>query len=230
MRDDRRVIVALDMADSAAALKLADQLDPALCRVKVGKELFIAAGPAVVEALMQRGFDVFLDLKLHDIPHTVEKAVASAARLGVWMLTVHAAGGLEMMQAARRACRPGASPLLVAVTVLTSMTADALPEVGVQDDAFDQVQRLAVLAQRAAMDGVVCSAHEARTLRQLLGEDFLLVTPGIRPAGDPGHDQKRVATPAEALRNGSSYLVVGRSITDAPDPRHKLAQISNQLA
>lgn len=229
------VIVALDTHDPDAALALAGKLDPALCRVKVGKELFTAAGPALLDALHEQGHEVFLDLKFHDIPNTVQKAVAVAASQGVWMLTVHASGGRTMMEAAREGAREGAArkggrePLLVAVTVLTSLDQQDLDELGIQRSTAEQVQRLAALAQNSGMDGVVCSAAEVAGLRELLRKDFLLVTPGIRPEGDSHHDQKRVMTPAAALRAGSSHLVIGRPITRSTRPGERLAAICESL-
>lgn len=229
------VIVALDTHDPDAALALAGKLDPALCRVKVGKELFTAAGPALLDALHEQGHEVFLDLKFHDIPNTVQKAVAVAASQGVWMLTVHASGGRAMMEAAREGAREGAArrggrePLLVAVTLLTSLDQQDLDELGIQRSTVEQVQRLAALAQNSGMDGVVCSAAEVAGLRELLRKDFVLVTPGIRPEGDSHHDQKRVMTPPAALRAGSSYLVIGRPITRSTRPAERLAAICESL-
>jgi len=229
------VIVALDFHDPEAALALARQLDPSSCRVKVGKELFTAAGPALLDALHEQGHEVFLDLKFHDIPTTVNKAVAAAAARGVWMLTVHASGGRSMLRAARQGAREGAArsgvrePLLVAVTLLTSLDQRDLDELGIQRSTTEQVQRLAALAQESGMDGVVCSAVEVAELRALLRKDFLLVTPGIRPEGDSHHDQKRVVTPAAAIRAGSDYLVVGRPITRSTRPSQRLASICAQL-
>jgi orotidine-5'-phosphate decarboxylase len=212
--DNKRVIVALDVPDSPSALALAARLDPALCRVKVGKELFVDAGPAVVEALQRAGFEVFLDLKFHDIPNTVAGACRSAARLGVWMLNVHASGGSAMMRAAREAVSGFAKPpLVIGVTILTSLSTPELEPIGFRGSADDNVERLARLAQEAGLDGVVCSAQEAPRLRRACGAQFTLVTPGIRlPEGDKA-DQSRIATPAEAVRLGSDYLVIGRSIT-----------------
>ncbi|MHB8237410.1 MAG: orotidine-5'-phosphate decarboxylase [Acidithiobacillus ferrivorans] len=225
------LIVALDYANERDALVLADQLDPAACRVKVGKELFTACGPAIVERLQERGFDVFLDLKFHDIPQTVAKACSAAARLGVWMLNVHASGGSTMLRAAREAVNDATGTqrtLLVAVTVLTSMNDAALREVGVNSSVQDQVGRLATLAAECALDGVVCSALEASRLRAAVPE-LLRVTPGIRPAQDAGDDQRRIMTPAAALAAGSDFLVVGRPITAAEDPAWALSQILSAL-
>lgn len=225
------LIVALDYANERDALVLADQLDPAACRVKVGKELFTACGPAIVEHLQERGFDVFLDLKFHDIPQTVAKACRAAARLGVWMLNVHASGGSTMLRAAREAVNDAAGTrrtLLVAVTVLTSMNDAALREVGVNSSVQDQVGRLATLAAECALDGIVCSALEASRLREAVPE-LLRVTPGIRPAQYAEDDQRRIMTPAAALASGSDFLVVGRPITAAEDPALALSQILSEL-
>ena len=225
-----KIIVALDFADAASALALVARLDPALCRIKVGKELFTVAGPELVRALVARGFEVFLDLKFHDIPNTVAAACRAAAGLGVWMLNVHASGGRRMMAAAQQALADMPQrPRLVAVTVLTSMSAEDLIEVGVSDAPADQVLRLARLSQACKLDGVVCSAQEAAMLRADLGADFRLVTPGIRPAGAEAGDQRRVMTPAEALRAGSTDLVIGRPITAAADPLAALKQIQSDI-
>jgi orotidine-5'-phosphate decarboxylase len=225
-----KIIVALDFADAASALALVERLDPALCRLKVGKELFTVAGPELVRALVARGFEVFLDLKFHDIPNTVAAACRAAAALGVWMLNVHASGGRRMMTAAQDALADlPAPPLLIAVTVLTSMSAEDLGEVGVSGAPADQVLRLARLAQACKLDGVVCSAQEAAMLRGELGTDFRLVTPGIRPAGAEAGDQRRVMTPAQALRAGATDLVIGRPITAASDPLAALKQIQFEL-
>lgn len=228
---DPAIIVALDYAEAADALALAERLDPAACRLKVGKELFTAAGPQLVQALIVRGFDVFLDLKFHDIPNTVAKACEAAARLGVWMLNVHASGGLAMMQAAREGVvRSGRNPRLIAVTVLTSMDQTALKQVGVATSVQGQVLHLAGLTKEAGLDGVVCSAQEATLLRSALGPDFCLVTPGIRPASASLDDQSRVVTPADAVRNGAHYLVIGRPITAAADPLAALAAIAREIS
>ena len=228
---DPKIIVALDFAESAAALQLVDRLDPQLCRLKVGKELFTAAGPQLVEQLVKRDFGVFLDLKFHDIPNTTAKACEAAARLGVWMVNVHASGGRAMMLAAREALdKLAQAPRLIAVTVLTSMDQAALHEVGVPGDLPDQVLRLAHLTRECALDGVVCSAQEAPLLRQTLGQYFCLVTPGIRPSGNATHDQSRVVTPRAALAQGSSYLVIGRPITQAADPLAALTAIHQDIS
>ncbi|MCL5041105.1 MAG: orotidine-5'-phosphate decarboxylase [Gammaproteobacteria bacterium] len=221
------VIVALDFPDAAAAIALAGQLDPRQCRLKVGKELFTASGPQVVEQLQALGFEVFLDLKFHDIPNTAAGAVRAAAELGVWMLNVHAGGGRRMLEACREVLdrRSGSRPLLTAVTVLTSLEQEDLLEVGVDIEPMVQVQRLARLTQDCGLDGVVCSAREAKALRGALNDDFLLVTPGIRPEDASADDQKRIVTPVQALENGSSYLVIGRPITRAENPASALSSI-----
>lgn len=221
-----KIIVALDYADAKSALKLVEQLDPTLCRLKVGKELFTAEGPQFVTQLVRANFGVFLDLKFHDIPNTVAKACAAASDLGVWMLNVHASGGLEMMQAAREAVNHSESkPLLIAVTVLTSMNQAALNQIGVPVDLTQHVLNLATLTKRANLDGVVCSALEATMLRTQIGPEFCLVTPGIRPANANQDDQSRVVTPADALKNGAHYLVIGRPITQAENPLNALQAI-----
>ncbi|SDG01605.1 orotidine-5'-phosphate decarboxylase [Onishia taeanensis] len=225
------LIIALDYPSLDAALCMADQLDPARCRVKVGKELYTRSGPDVLEALHGRGFEVFLDLKFHDIPNTVAGAVQAAAEQGVWMVNVHASGGRRMMEAAReRLDRHALSTQLIAVTVLTSMSAEDLAEVGVAVSPAEQVARLAALAQQSGMDGVVCSAQEATALRDLCGEDFLKVTPGIRPASAAADDQRRVLTPSAAMAAGSTHLVVGRPVTQAEDPMSALAALESELA
>jgi len=226
---DPKIIVALDYADADSALELVRRLDPALCRLKVGKELFTAAGPQFVEKLASSNFGVFLDLKFHDIPNTVAKACSAASNLGVWMLNVHASGGIEMMQAAKQAVdRSAAKPLLIAVTVLTSMNQETLNQVGIHTDLPTHVLNLARLTQQAGLDGVVCSALEAQMLRSNLGSQFCLVTPGIRPANASKDDQSRIVTPADALALGSSYLVIGRPITQAADPLAALEAISKE--
>lgn len=213
------VIVALDYPDAAGAEDLVRRLSPRLCRLKVGKQLFTAAGPGFVESLAARGYDVFLDLKYHDIPNTTAAACRAAADLGVWMLNVHALGGRRMLTAAAEAVAAGASaPLLIAVTVLTSLTRVDLAEVGIDAEPDDLALALGRLALNCGLDGLVCSAREAPTLRAALGETPLLVSPGIRPPGAAGDDQRRTATPAEAMRGGSSYLVIGRPVTRADDP------------
>lgn len=229
--DDPKVIVALDFADAASALALAQRLDPAQCKVKVGSELFTAAGPALVEELVGRGFKLFLDLKFHDIPNTVASACRAAARLGVWMMNIHGSGGRAMLTAAREAIPRGAdAPILIAVTLLTSMGESDLADVGIAGPPDDAVLRLANLAKTCGLDGVVCSAREAAALRKACGADFCLVTPGIRPADASADDQQRIMSPASALANGSSYLVIGRPIIRAADPLAALAAINAEIA
>jgi orotidine-5'-phosphate decarboxylase len=218
---DSKIVVALDYADAKSALALVDQLDPSLCKLKVGKELFTAAGPNFVEQLVSKQYDVFLDLKFHDIPNTVAKACQAAANLGVWMVNVHASGGQPMMQAAREGLDKAfgnQAPLLIAVTVLTSMDTATLQTLGVQRSLPEQVLALATLTQQAGLDGVVCSAQEASMLRNALGKAFCLVTPGIRLKDSVQDDQTRIVTPEDAIALGASYLVIGRPITQAADP------------
>jgi len=225
------VVVALDYPAAAPALALADCLDPARCRLKVGKQLFTAAGPALIEQLQARGFSVFLDLKFHDIPNTVAAAVRAAAALGVWMLNVHGSGGRRMLEAAAEACAELRSPpLLIGVTVLTSMNEHDLHELGYAEPVEARVRRLAALCADCGLDGVVCSAQEAPQLRAARGTDFCLVTPGIRPAGSASDDQRRVVTPSQAQALGADYLVVGRAITGSADPAAALAAIVRSLA
>jgi orotidine-5'-phosphate decarboxylase len=229
--DNRRIIVPLDFPDAAAALDMAARLDPAQCRVKVGKELFVAAGPAVVEKLHAAGHEVFLDLKFHDIPNTVAGACRAAARLGVWMVNVHASGGEAMMRAAREAISSAGAraPLLIAVTILTSLADADLPRVGLAGTAAQNAERLARLAAGCGLDGVVCSAEEAPQLRAATHRGFLLVTPGIRLEADARGDQARVVTPLEAVRRGADYLVIGRPVTQSQDPAATLAAIGKSL-
>jgi orotidine-5'-phosphate decarboxylase len=229
---DPRVIVALDFANPMRALALADRLDPRACALKVGKEMFVVAGPEPVRWMIQRGFNVFLDLKFHDIPNTVAQACAAATRLGVWMLNVHAAGGRAMLTAARNsvdsaAAEQGAKPpLLIAVTVLTSLADGDLREQGLTDSAAAHAVKLARMTADCRLDGVVCSAVEAPAMRAALGPSFKLVTPGIRPAGSLRDDQARIITPEAAIAGGADYLVVGRPITQANDPVAALAAIN----
>lgn len=225
------IVVALDFEQKSAALNLVSQLDPSLCRLKVGKEMFTHFGPDFVKELQQRRFDVFLDLKFHDIPNTVAKAVRASADLGVWMVNVHASGGSRMMTAARDALEAFGKqrPLLIAVTVLTSMEQSDLAELGINRTPAEQVLHLAALTQRSGLDGVVCSAHEALMLKKQFGKGFCLVTPGIRPAFAAADDQKRVMTPSEALTVGVDYMVIGRPITKAVDPLAALQAIYQEL-
>jgi orotidine-5'-phosphate decarboxylase len=228
--DSKRIIVALDVPDAEAALALAGRLDPELCRVKVGKELFVAAGPAVVTRLQERGFEVFLDLKFHDIPNTVAGACRAAARLGVWMMNVHASGGDALMCAAREAIAVVARrPLLIGVTLLTSLADADLERIGFSGSAEENVVRLARLTRASGLDGVVCSAQEAPAVRRATGADFVLVTPGIRLPESGRGDQARVVTPGEAVRLGANYLVIGRSITRSRDPAATLESIRKSL-
>ncbi|MFL3656331.1 MAG: orotidine-5'-phosphate decarboxylase [Halioglobus sp.] len=223
-------MVALDYSVGSSALDLARRLSPKLCRVKVGKELFTSSGPALVEELQNLGFEVFLDLKFHDIPNTVAGAVRVAAGLGVWMVNVHASGGKRMMSAAGDAVAAFSQrPLLIGVTVLTSMSDADLSELGYSETTQDRVLRLARLASESGLDGVVCSALEAPAVRQARGNEFCLVTPGIRMAGDDGADQRRVVTPSDALAMGANYLVIGRPITAAVDPLEALERVHYQL-
>ena len=220
------VIVALDTTSINAALALADKLDPRLCRLKVGKELFTYSGPTIIQALHQRQFEVFLDLKFHDIPNTTAQAVLAAAEMGVWMVNVHASGGYDAMALAKQRLLEGNyNTLLIAVTVLTSMSQQSLAQIGIVGELDEQVERLAELTQQAGLDGVVCSAREAKVLKQLCGKDFKLVTPGIRLPEDSADDQLRICTPKQALEDGADYLVIGRSITKASDPAAKLQMI-----
>lgn len=230
MAHDPRIIVALDFANENDAMALVQQLDPALCRLKVGKELFTRCGPALVEKLQKQGFEVFLDLKFHDIPNTVAKACAAAADLGVWMVNVHALGGRRMIEAAREAMVGfSQAPKLIAVTILTSLSESDINEVGINGSPETNVLALAQLAQQSGADGVVCSPLEVEQLRAKCGGDFLLVTPGVRPAGANLDDQKRVMTPRQALDAGSNYLVIGRPITKAENPLAALKVICTEL-
>ena len=229
---ENKIIVALDFNSSSQAVEFVDTLDPKLCRLKIGKELFTAAGPNLVETMIKKEFDVFLDLKFHDIPNTVAKAVKVAADLGVWMLNVHISGGSTMMESARDAIlsHGGCKPILIGVTVLTSISSAELSEIGINNDLKDQVFQLAKLAYQSGLDGVVCSAEEAKLLRNSMPADFILVTPGIRREQDAAGDQKRVITPSQAIRNGSDYLVVGRPITQAASPSAALAAFNSEIA
>lgn len=225
------IIVALDFDTPEAALALAAELDSALCRVKVGNELFTRGGPALVQALQAQGFEVFLDLKFHDIPNTVAAAVRASADLGVWMVNVHASGGARMLRAAREVLASYEDPpLLIGVTVLTSMSEEDLRELGHGESAAERVQSLATLSQDCGLDGVVCSARESAMLRAACGDGFALVTPGIRLAGDAAGDQRRVVTPLDAMTAGSDFLVIGRSITRAADPVATLVKIHADMS
>ena len=228
--NDPKIIIALDYPAAAPALALAERLQPELCRLKVGKELFTATGPALLEQLMRRGFEIFLDLKFHDIPNTTAQACKAAAGLGVWMVNVHALGGRKMLEAAREALASSTQPpRLIAVTLLTSMAQEDLADIGIKATPAEMVRRLAMLAQDSGLDGVVCSAQEAALLRKQCGNEFCLVTPGIRPAQASLDDQSRVMTPLAALQAGASYLVIGRPITKAADPLQALLDISQEI-
>lgn len=232
LTDKKRVIVALDYPNDDSALSMAKQLDPKRCRVKVGKELFTRCGPSIVESLHGMGFEVFLDLKFHDIPNTTAKAVRAAAEMGVWMVNVHASGGRRMMETAKNELAQvnGANTLLIAVTVLTSMERSDLADIGLDIEPIDQVKRLAKLTESCELDGIVCSAQEVMPLRETISRDFKLVTPGIRPADADVGDQKRIMTPSDAISAGSDYLVIGRPITKALSPVEALARIDSELA
>ena len=229
---ENKIIVALDFNSSSRAIEFVDNLDPKLCRLKIGKELFTAAGPNLVETMIKKEFDVFLDLKFHDIPNTVASAVQAAADLGVWMLNVHISGGSTMMKSAKDAIlsHGDRKPILIGVTVLTSISSAELSEIGINNELKDQVVQLAKLAYQSGLDGVVCSAEEAKLLKNSMPTDFILVTPGIRREQDAAGDQKRVITPSQAIRSGSDYLVVGRPITQAVSPTAALAAFNSEIA
>lgn len=228
--NDPRIIVALDFPQAMPALALAQRLQPGMCRLKVGKELFTVAGPQLVEQLQRLGFEVFLDLKFHDIPNTTAQACKAAAALGVWMVNVHALGGRRMLEAAREALASFEHrPQLIAVTILTSMAQDDLHDIGIEFSPAQMVSRLARLAEDCGLDGVVCSAQEASLMRTQCGADFRLVTPGIRPAQAALDDQSRIMTPRAALAAGASYLVIGRPITRVPDPLQALQDILKEI-
>ena len=229
MSDFKQIIVALDFADENSTMRMLELIDPAVCRVKIGKELFTRYGPQLVKRIQDANFEVFLDLKFHDIPKTVAGAVSAAADLGVWMTNVHASGGKSMLEAARKAL-PANTTKLVAVTVLTSLAAQDLEEVGIAGFPEEQVLRLAHMTADCGLDGVVCSAREIELLRHNLPQEFLLVTPGIRPLGDNPGDQKRIETPARALAKGANYLVIGRPITQAADPALKLRELIQEIS
>tara|TARA_R110001592_G_scaffold175466_3_gene414657 strand:+ start:2648 stop:3379 length:732 start_codon:yes stop_codon:yes gene_type:complete len=228
---DSPLIVALDYPDIKRALAMADLLDPKVCRVKVGKELYTKVGPKILEALHQKDFEVFLDLKFHDIPNTTANAVAVAADLGVWMVNVHVSGGRKMMEACvNKLASYSSAPLLIGVTVLTSMLEEDLHELGIPSSPLEHVSGLAKLAKESGLDGVVCSAHEAALLKSQLGREFKLVTPGIRPSFSVAGDQQRIMTPKDALASGSDYLVIGRPITQADNPSEALTMVMNEIA
>lgn len=227
---DQRIVVALDVSTATELRELVKQIPNAHCRVKIGKELFTSIGPLAIEICHDAGLEVFLDLKFHDIPNTCAKAVRAAARWGVWMTNVHCSGGTDMMRAAREILEGEAHrPLLIGVTVLTSMSGSDLQELGVSRDLESQVDHLAGLANASGLDGVVCSAQETQRLRQSLGTDFCLVTPGIRPSWAAADDQNRIVTPKDAVANGSDYLVIGRPITASDHPETAIARIVEEL-
>lgn len=229
--NDPKIIVALDYPDPEQALEFSRKTSPGQCRLKVGKELFTSAGPTLVESLVDQGYDVFLDLKFHDIPNTVKKAASAAAKLGVWMLNVHALGGEAMMRAAREGIEMVSKrPFLIAVTLLTSMSEQELKQLGIDKPLSQLVEQLARSAISSGLDGVVCSAQEACALRNSLGASILLVTPGIRPEWASSDDQQRIVTPQQALADGSSYLVIGRPITQHKDPAQALELITDSIA
>ena len=228
---DPRVIVALDYDNKDTAMAFIDKLDPTLCKLKVGKEMFTLFGPEFVKEIIAKGFDVFLDLKFHDIPNTVAKACKAAAELGVWMVNVHASGGLPMMQAAKEAIANSANPStkLIAVTVLTSMDQEDLKLLGSRYNPLEAVASLAAAAKECGLHGVVCSPLEASTVRKIAGDDFMIITPGVRPAGAATSDQKRVKTPAEAIKAGATALVIGRPVTGSDNPALAVKTILQQI-
>jgi orotidine-5'-phosphate decarboxylase len=231
-KTDSKIIVALDYSDAENALQFIDQISPSLCRVKIGKELFTAAGPELVKAIVARGYDVFLDLKFHDIPNTVNKAITAAARLGVWMVNVHALGGGNMMLAAKQAVDDfdgGQAPYLIAVSILTSTDQQGLDQIGIRKTPAQAVMDLTALSLECGLDGMVCSALEAEAIRNQFGPEPLLVTPGIRPEGSDSNDQQRIMTPQKAIAAGSSYLVIGRPITAHANPVTQLESINQSL-
>lgn len=228
---DSKVIVALDYNDKHAALEFVGQVTPDACKLKVGKEMFTLFGPDFVKELVGRGFDVFLDLKFHDIPNTVAKACSAAAELGVWMVNVHASGGNKMMEAAKDALdKCSHRPKLIAVTVLTSMDVEQLKSIGITMSIQAHVEHLAALTKQSGLDGVVCSAMEASSLKAQLGKEFQLVTPGIRPVGSAAGDQSRIVTPEQAVADGVDYMVIGRPITQSANPLQTLQQINQSIA
>ena len=228
--NDPKVIVALDYSSAEQAVEFARRARPDLCRLKVGKELFTSAGPAVVDSLQNLGYEIFLDLKFHDIPNTVMKACRAAANLGVWMMNVHASGGRAMMEAAREGVETASyRSFIIAVTVLTSMTQRDLAEMEITSDLEKLVVRLCGNTLESGLDGVVCSAREAPLLRREFGDSALLVTPGIRPEWAAQNDQSRIVSPSIALRDGSSYLVIGRPVTEHSNPLEALDLINQEI-
>ena len=224
-----RIIIPLDM-EYTSAVSIADKLDPNICRLKVGNQLFTSSGPKIVKTLHDKGFEIFLDLKFHDIPNTVYESVRSAANLGVWMINVHASGGSKMLNASKKALEGfDKPPLLIGVTILTSISEEILTEIGF-NNLDKQVMRLTKLAQRSGLDGVVCAASDASKVKQTCGESFLTVTPGIRPRDADLNDQSRTSTPKEAIANGSDFLVIGRPITGSEDPTNALENIYKEVS
>ena len=224
-----RIIIPLDM-EYTSAVSIADKLDPNICRLKVGNQLFTSSGPKIVKTLHDKGFEIFLDLKFHDIPNTVYESVKSAANLGVWMINVHASGGSKMLDASKKALEGfDKPPLLVGVTILTSISEEILTEIGF-NNLDKQVMRLTKLAERSGLDGVVCAASDASKVKQTCGESFLTVTPGIRPRDADLNDQSRTSTPKEAIANGSDFLVIGRPITGSEDPTNALENIYKEVS
>ena len=224
-----RIIIPLDM-EYTSAVSIADKLDPKICRLKVGNQLFTSSGPKILKTLHDKGFEIFLDLKFHDIPNTVYESVRSAANLGVWMINVHASGGSKMLDASKKALEGfDKPPLLVGVTILTSISEEILTEIGL-NNLDKQVKRLTKLAQRSGLDGVVCAASDASKVKQTCGESFLTVTPGIRPKDADLNDQSRTSTPKEAIANGSDFLVIGRPITGSEDPKNALENIYKEVS
>ena len=226
---DSQIIVALDM-DQKSALELANKIDPQDCKVKVGSQLFTESGPKVIKELKNLGFEIFLDLKFHDIPNTVRKAVEIAIEMGVWMLNVHSLGGKEMLKAAYEAKETASiKPILIGVTMLTSLDNKSIKQVGLQMNIEDQVLLLTNLCKEEGLDGVVCSPNELVLLRENVNKDFLLVTPGIRSPKTENHDQKRISTVTEAIKRGANYVVIGREITTDVDPNKKIKKILEKV-
>ena len=225
---DNKIIIPLDL-EYSEAIHMAKKFDANLCRLKIGSQLFTSSGPQIIKELKSLGFDIFLDLKFHDIPNTVYEAVKSAADLGIWMVNVHASGGRAMLEASKKALEGfDQPPLLIAVTVLTSFSEDSLNEVGI-NDLSEQVLRLAELTNDCDLDGVVCASTDVKAIKNRFGKDFLTVTPGIRPSDSKVNDQNRISTPLEAVKNGSDYLVIGRPITESEDPTKALKKIIKEI-
>ena len=225
---DNKIIIPLDL-EYSEAIHMAKKFDANLCRLKIGSQLFTSSGPQIIKELNSLGFDVFLDLKFHDIPNTVYEAVKSAADLGIWMVNVHASGGREMLEASKKALEGfDQPPLLIAVTVLTSLSEDSLNEVGIKD-LSEQVLRLAELTNECDLNGVVCASTDVKAIKNIFGKDFITVTPGIRPNDSKVNDQNRISTPSEAVKNGSDYLVIGRPITESENPTKALEKIIKEI-